>query len=187
MAWPLGYVATLADVIADGTAVAATTTQTSLLTGSASAGVCTAPANWFGNAGGQHLRLFACGKISTPGATQGNPTFTFKIGSINANVSPAFVSLASQSNITWRLYWDMTFRAVGSGTAALTLHSGEFHTALVSATDKMNLFPTATPVVGTGFDSTISNTLDLQVTWSNATGGNTILISQYTLEALVTY
>lgn len=187
MPFPLGGRGLLATVIADGNAVAATTTQTSLLTGSASAGIATLPAGWLGPTGRAALKLFASGRISTPAATQGNPTFTFRVGSVNACVSPAFTSLVSLTNITWRLEWDFIVRAVGSGTTANIMHTGVFTAALVSATNLINLIPATAPAVGTGFDSTAAQTLDLQVTWSNATAGNTITLHQYTLEQLDAY
>ena len=181
MAFPIGYSALLANSPADGTAVAATVTATSLLTGSAAAGKTTLPANWLGSAAGFQLKVYASGRISTPAATMGNPTFDIRFGSVIVATSPAFVSLASQTNITWRLEWDLTVRAVGNGTSANVLHTGEFKSALVSATNLMNLIPATAPVVGTGFDSTVSNTVDLFVTWSNATVGNTVQLHQYAL------
>jgi hypothetical protein len=187
MAWPLGYSACLANVIADGNAVAATITQTSLLTGSASQGVCTLPANWLGNSGGAQFHLRASGRVSTPAATQGNLTFTVQVGGLNVCVSPAFVSLASQTNITWRLEWDLTVRAVGSVTSANIMHTGVFTSALVSASNLINLFPATAPAVGSGFDSTAADKVDLQVTWSNNTAGNTILLHQYALWSLINY
>jgi hypothetical protein len=187
MAWPLGYTACHANVIADGNAVAATTTQTSLLTGTASQGVFSLPANWLGNAAGAQFYLRASGRISTPAATQGNVTFTVVIGAVNACVSPTFTSQASQTNITWILDWDMTVRAVGSGTSANIMHTGTLTTALVSATNLINLIPATAPVVGTGFNSTGIQTVDLQLTWSNNTAGNTVTLHQYSFWSLINY
>jgi len=187
MPFPLGYMATLATAQGDGNAVAATASQTSLLTGTgASQAVCTLPANWIDHAG-QHLKVYAAGRLSTPASTQGNLTFTLKVGSVNACVSPTFTSQASQTTITWELDWDFTVRAVGSGTTTTLMHTGKFVSALVSATNLMNIIPATAPAVGTGFDSTVSNTVDLQVTWSNNTAGNTITLHQYTLMSLINY
>lgn len=187
MPFPIGGTGLLAVVVADGNAVAATTTQTSLLTGSASPGVCTMPPNWLGPTGGAHFSLYASGRISTPAATQGNPTFTLKIGSVNAAVTPAFTSQANQTNLTWELWWELTVRAVGNSTTANIMHTGYFLSALVSATNLVNLIPATAPAVGTGFDSTAASTVDLQVTWSNATAGNTITLHQYRLAQLNAY
>ena len=187
MAWPLGYSACLANVIADGNAVVASASQTSLLTGTASQGVCSLPANWLGNAAGAQFHIRAAGRISTPAATQGNATFTVVIAGVNAAVSPTFTSQASQTNITWILEWDLTVRAVGSGTSANIMHTGKLTTALVSATNLINLIPATAPAVGTGFNSTAASTVDLQFTWSNSTAGNTITLHQYALWSLINY
>ena len=188
MAFPLGYVATLATVQAAGNAVAATTTQTSLLTGGASQALCTLPANWIEHVG-QQFNIKASGIISTPVATQGNLTLSvvFNTTPINVAVSPSFTSLANQTNITWRLDWDLTVRAVGSGTSSNFIHTGEFRSALVSLTSELNLIPASAPVVGTGYNSTTANTVDLQATWSNSTAGNTITLYQYALTSLINY
>lgn len=186
MPWPLGYMATLATAQGDGNAVAATASQTSLLTGSASQAVGTLPANWIDHAG-QHLRVYASGRLSTPAATQGNLTFTLVIAAVNAAITPTFTSQASQTNITWELEWDLTVRAVGSSTSTTLMHTGKFVSALVSATNLINLIPATAPAVGTGFDSTASNKVDLQVTWSNATAGNTITLHQYVLQSMINY
>ena len=76
-------------------------------------------------------------------------------------------------------------RAMFAGTLANFMHTGRFISALVSATNLMNLIPATAPAVGTGFDSSAGATLDLQATWSNATAGNTITLHQYLLESLV--
>lgn len=186
MPWPKGYKACLATAPGDGNAVAATVTQTSLLTGSASPAVITLPAGWIQEVG-QMFEIFASGRVSTPAATQGNLTFTVKVGSVNACVSPTFTSQASQTNITWELYWILTVRAVGSGTTTTLMHTGELASALVSATNLRNLIPATAPAVGTGFDSTASQTVDLQVTWSNNTAGNTITLHQYELTSAINY
>lgn len=187
MAWPLGYSACLAQANAAGNAVAATTTQTSLLTGSASQGVCTLPANWLGNSPAAQFHLRAAGVISTPAATQGNATWTVVVGAVNAAVSPTYTSQASQTNITWIIELDLSVRAVGSGTTANLMSIGKVTTALVSATNLINLWPATAPVVGTGFNSTTALTVDLQFTWSNNTAGNTITLYQYALWSLINY
>jgi len=174
----------LAWAVGDGTAVAATTTQTSLLTGVAATGKWAMPGGYF-TAPGQMLRVSASGRISTPAATQGNVTLTLAVGAVNACVTPTFASLASQTNITWQLTWLITCRAVGDGTLTTFMHTGNFETALVSATNTNNFIPLTAPAVGTGFNTNTAANVDLLVTWSNATAGNTIQLHQYLLESVV--
>jgi len=178
------YVGPLAWAAGDGTAVAATTTQTSLLTGVAATGKWAMPGNFL-TAPGLMLRIRASGRVSTPAATQGNLSFQFYNGSVIMAVTPVFTSQASQTNITWSLDWLLTLRAVGDGTTATFMHTGVFTTALVSATNLINLIPATAPAVGTGFNSSAAATVDLQATWSNATAGNTIQLHQYVLESVV--
>ena len=174
----------LAWAVGDGTAVAASAAKTGLLTSTAATGKWAMPGNYF-NAPGQMLRVTASGRISTPAATQGNPTFTLDLGAVVIATTPAFTSQASQTNITWELDWLLTLRAVGDGTLANFIHTGKLVTALVSATNLVNLIPATAPVVGTGFDASAAATLTLSVTWSNATAGNTIQLHQYMLESVV--
>jgi hypothetical protein len=177
------YQGPLAWATGDGTAVAATTTQTSLLTSTAATGKWAMPGGFFIYVG-QMLRLKAAGRVSTPASTQGNLSFQVVIGAVNVAASPTFTSLASQTNITWELEWLLTLRAVGDGTLANFLHTGNFLSALVSATNLNNLIPATAPAVGTGFNSSAGATFDLQATWSNNTAGNTITLHQYLLESL---
>lgn len=170
--------------VGDGNAVAATTTQTSLLTSTAATGKWAMPGGYF-TAPGQMLRLSAAGRISTPAATQGNITFAVAVGAVNVCVTPTFVSLASQTNISWQLNWLLTCRAVGDGTLTTFICSGNFETALVSATNTNNLIPATAPAVGNGCNTNTAANVDLLVTWSNATAGNSIQLHQYLLESVV--
>jgi hypothetical protein len=43
---------------------------------------------------------------------------------------------------------------------------------------------TSAPVVGTGFDTTIANLIDLTGTWSVSSASNSIQVEQYALEWL---
>jgi hypothetical protein len=167
-----------------GTAVAATTTETSLLTAGCATGLWPMPGGYF-IAPGQSIRIFASGRLSTPAATQGNLTLKVKIGSVAVATSPTFASLANLTTITWRLRWDLTLTAVGDGTSATFMHTGMLHTALVSATNLDNLIPATAPAVGTGFNSATAAALDFTATWSNSTAGNTITLHQYMLESVV--
>jgi hypothetical protein len=177
------YTGPLAWAGGDGTAVAASTSPTSLLTSIAATGKWAMPGGFFIYPG-QMLRLSASGRISTPSSSQGNITFDVVIGAVNVAASPTFTSLASQTNITWELEWLLTLRAVGDGTAANFMHTGKFTSALVSASALLNLIPATAPAVGTGFNSSAAATVDLQVTWSNNTAGNTITLHQYLLESI---
>jgi hypothetical protein len=178
------YVGPLAWAVGDGTAVAATASATSLLTSTAASGKWSMPGGFF-CAPGQMVRIKASGRVSTPASTQGNLTFDVVIGNVNVAASPTFTSLASHTNDTWILDWLLTLRAVGDGTLANFMHTGTLLTQLVSLTSLVNMIPLTAPAVGTGFNSSAGATFDLQVTWSNATSGNTITLHQYLLESVI--
>lgn len=178
------FVGPLAWAVGDGTAVATTVTKTGLLTSTAASGKWAMPGNFF-TAPGQMLRIRASGRISTPAAVMGNPIFTFDIGSVAVATSPAFVSQASQTNVTWILDWHLTLRTVGDGTLATFMHVGELRSVLVSSSVLVNMIPPTAPVIGTGFDASAAATATLSLTWSNATVGNTIQLHQYLIESTV--
>jgi hypothetical protein len=178
------YVGPLAWAVGDGTALAASAAQTSLLLGTAASGKWPMPGGYF-IAPGQMVRIKASGRVSTPAATQGNLSFQVVIGAVNVAASQVFTTLASQTNLTWILDWQLTLRAVGDGTLANFMHTGSFLCQLISLTNETNIIPATAPAVGTGFNSSAAATLDFQALWSNATAGNTIQLHQYALESLV--
>lgn len=185
MPFPLGYTALLSAAKGDGNAIAATTTKTSLLTGSAATGIAAVPANWFQDHTALYIR--AAGRLSTPAATQGNITFQVAYGGVDVAVTPTFVNLASLTNITWILDWHLLIRAVGGGTSASIMHTGYLHSANVSATNLVNLIPATAPAVGTGFSTLAASNMDLTCQWSNATAGNTIQLHMCSIWIKNTY
>jgi hypothetical protein len=177
------YVAPLAWAIGDGTALTNSVAQTSLLLGTAATGKWAMPGGFF-SAPGQIVRIKASGRISTTTGTN-NITFNVVIGAINVAASPTFVNQASQTNLTWMLDWLLTLRAAGDGTLANFMHTGNWLTSAVSATNLNNMIPATAPAVGAGFNSSAGATLDLQATWSAASSSNSITLHQYLLESVI--
>lgn len=177
------------NVVADGTALTNSTSQTSLLTGSpgASPGVWTLPASTLTI--GSEVLIRASGRISTVVTTPGTLTFTVKIGSVNALVSQAMaLNTTAQTNQTWDLEIQATARQIGSSTSAQLMWTGKFTSRAVVGSGAAGstgvgilLIPETAPAVGTGFDSTIANAIDLQATWSVANASNSIQLHQYSL------
>jgi hypothetical protein len=177
------YVGPIAWAVGDGTALTNSTSQTSLLLGAAATGKWAMPGNFF-TLVGQTIRLRAAGRFTTTTGTN-NFTFNVVIGAVNVATSPTFVGLASQTNLTWILDWTLTLRAVGDGTLANFMHTGDWTTGGVSSTNQNNLIPATAPAVGTGFNSSAAATLDLQGTWSAASSSDSITLHQYLLESVV--
>jgi hypothetical protein len=177
------FVGPLAWAIGDGTALASSASQTSLLLGAAGTGKWGMPANYF-TAPGQTLRIRASGRMSNTAT----PTIIFSvvIGAVNVAVSPTWTTLSGlAATTTWYLDWLLTLRAAGDGTLANFMHTGQLVGAITSATVWNNMIPATAPVVGTGFPSNAAATLDLQATWSASSASNTITLHQYMLESVL--
>ena len=87
----------------------------------------------------------------------------------------------------------MTLRAVGNGTSANFMGQGIFTSQVLSNTAVADsvastlptlLGPNTAPAVGTGFDSTIANVLDLMATFSVNTSPTNLTLHQYSAELL---
>lgn len=166
----------------DGTALANTTTATSIIPAAAR---FTLPANFM--AIGKVLKVTAIGRIST---TTGPPTITLdvRLGSVVVFNGAAVTTVASVTNKTWLFEAWLTCRAIGASTSANMIGSGRLtSSAVVGSTGGAAngaILPDSAPAVGTGFDSTASQAVDLFATWSAASASNTIQLHQYTLEAM---
>jgi len=183
-----GYIAVLLNSIADGTALTNSTTATSILPVIAKP---TLPANYL--FAGKIFRVRASGRISTVVTTPGTLTLDFRLGSVSVFSSGAMtLNTTAQTNVGWIYDTMMTVRAVGATTTANILGQGLWvsHAVIGSplptaggAGEHILPFNTA-PVVGTGFDSTAAQLVDLFATWSVANAANSITCHQFMIEDL---
>jgi hypothetical protein len=182
---------TLAFAPVAGSALTASTTATSLLPPAARAVL---PANFFNI--GTLLRVKAMGVMSTIVTTPGTLTWNVTLGPITTPIivftsAALALNIVAQTTFTWLLDILLTCRAVGVGTASNLIGTGTFHSrALLGAPAVASeqgvspaLLPDTSPAVGTGFDSTLTQTVDLMAAWS-LNNANTITLQQYTLESL---
>ena len=176
-----GYAQTLATAQAAGAANTGTT-QVSLLPTSA---LFTLPGGSLSI--GSKLFIEASGIMNTVVTTPGTTTFAVKFGSTAVFTSQAIaLNVTAQTNASWVVRLQMTCRSVGSGTTATFITVGEFisraglGSPAVGTTAGVGaiLMPDTAPVVGTGFDSTINNLIDFQVT--NSVAGS-ITLYEYEL------
>jgi hypothetical protein len=170
----------------DGAALASSTSATSLLPGQAK---LTMPANWL-CVPGQTLHVRAAGRISTLVTSPGTLTFTFRAGP-TANIAVATsqalaLNIVAKTNVAWYLDLLLTLRAVGASTTANFMAQGlwtseaNIGAPLPSAGGESSaLWQASAPAVGTGFDSTVANQLDLTAQWSVNSASNSILCHQY--------
>ena len=171
------YQKLISSVIA-GSAVANTTTQTSVLPLYAK---YTLGANWIEKIGDK-FRIKACGKLSTAASTPGTLSWFVMFGAIAVFAGGASATLAtSQTNVTWRLEIDLDViqPTKNTTTSAQIQGEGEFKTAGLTAL--IQLLPATSPGPGTGFDSTASFAVDLQAAFSVANASNSITCNAYEL------
>lgn len=182
------WMETLIEAQADGAALTNTITATSLLPTPA---VYTLPSNFF-NVIGKKLRIFAMGRMSTVATTPGTFTFDVRFGSTVVWTGGAMaLNTTAQTNDTWTLELDLTCRAIGSGSVSTLLGIGYFCSAAVIGSPAPSaggsgslLLPATAPAVGTGFDCTATQAVNLFGTWSVANASNSITLHQYSLESL---
>jgi hypothetical protein len=172
----------------DGPALATSTTETSILLGQAK---YTLPAGFIDHAE-QTLRIRAMGRISNIVTTPGTLTFRMKFGTVAVATSGALaLNVAAKTNVTWILDWDLTARTVGDGTLATFMFSGQWQSESVIGSPAAgaggagsHIFPASAPAVGTGYNSTVTNVIDLTAQWSVSNAGNSIQTHSYKLESL---
>jgi len=150
---------------ADSTAVTNTTTTTSIL--STGVGSLTVAANGF--TVGDSFFFNIKGDISS----LNNATITIEIksGSVVLATSGA-VTLPTITNKFFELEVDFTIRAIGAAATASVMTVGEFN----YVKDGGNQFEGAMfhTLNNTTFNTTVSNTLDVVVTWGAASASNSI-------------
>lgn len=173
----------------DSTALTNTVTATSIIPAAAR---FTLPSSFF--AVGKKLRLTAQGRISTVVTTPGTLTFSVRIGTgpvICATSDALTLNIVAKTNAAWDLEWILTCRAIGGGTSANLMHNGTWKSEAVIGSPLVTVggvgvlpLVAAAPAVGTGFDSTAVQIVDLFGTWSVANAANSILTHQYDLVSL---
>jgi hypothetical protein len=140
---------------------------------------------------GKVLKIEAAGKMSSVITTPGTMRFDVRFGAILVFDSLAALldTAAAHTNVGWWLEIMLTCRAIGGTTSANFMGHGKLTCEAIKGSGTMPLgsmvamLPwNSTPAVGTGFDSTISNVIDLFFTQTVATGSMTL--QQYTLTLL---
>jgi hypothetical protein len=188
-----GYRSTLIEAQIDGTAFNTSATETTLLPAVTK---IVLPGGYI-NRIGKRFRVTASGRVSNIITTPGTLTFKFKLGP-TANIAVATsqaiqLNAVAKTNVSWFLALVMTTRAIGSGTTATLFPEGYWlsesvvGSGLPSATGAGAApWQAATPVVGTGFDSSVANQVDLTATFSISNVGNAIQLHTFALEDLST-
>jgi hypothetical protein len=160
----------LAASVADGAAVTGTA-ATTILHGS---GIASIPATALQV--GSYLKILCKGRMNTIATTPGTTTFDVRFGATVISALGAMpLNIAAQTNATWKLELLVRIVSLGTGTGATAIVTGEFSsrallgspTAAVGGVATWQL-PDTTPAVGTGFDSSVAQAVNVFVTNSVA-------------------
>lgn len=190
-----GFWNNLTALAAPGTAIASSAARTSLTVGSTQARY-TMPGNFLKQPGDQ-LLIEASGIITTVVTTPGTLTLDMALGTVsNCSSGAMTLNVVAQTNMPWSLKLLMTAFSVGAGTAAQLRFTGYWLSeasvgAALGATGPGpggQMIPysgtaTGASTLGTTFDSTVSNQIDLFSTFSVSTA-NSIQLLQYNLSML---
>lgn len=171
----------------DGTAFNTTSAETSVPPAEAK---YTLPANYLKV--GSMLKFTCQGRISCIVTSPGTLTWKVKFGSVIAATSGALnLNIVAKTNVTFWLEWLLTTRTIGGTTVATMMHVGQFTSEAVVGSPANTaggagtlLMPVSAPAVGTGFDSTASQQLDLTATFSVSNVGNAMQSHMYKIESL---
>lgn len=152
------------------------------------AALLTIPAGWWQI--GRMMKITAQGRISCAVTTPGTARFQVRHAAISIFDSGALnLNIVAKTTVPWWLEIVLTCRAIGNATNANVFGFGQFQSEAVIASPLPTvggngslLCPVGTPAVGTGFDSTIANIMDLFFTQTVATGSLTV--HQYKVESL---
>jgi hypothetical protein len=166
------------------TALTASTAATSILPPAA---VYTLPPNMCKI--GDVFRIKASGHVSNIVTTPGTLLIDVRLGASTLMIPSVAMALniVAKTNVPWWLDIMLTVRSIGNSTLATMMGQGTWQSESVigspapSAGGAGALFlQPVTPVVGTGFDSTVSNTIYVFGTWS-LNNANSIQTHQFCL------
>ena len=173
------WVETKASAVADSTAVTNTVTPASIIHSTAKPVIA---AQEMVKAG-QVFRVTVTGRISTVVTTPGTLTLDCRLGSaVVFNGGAMALNVNAQTNATFKFIFHLRLVTLGSGATATVIGTGQFISRAVIGAAAVGvggagalMLPDTAPVVGTGFDSTIAQTVDVFATWSIANAANSIL------------
>ena len=171
------FMETIAWVVADGTAIANTTTETIIFPN------ITIPANYMQD--GRVLRLRAFGKLSTTAT----PTITFAarwggVGGTLLATTEALTNGSGVTNVNWSAEALIQTRSNGSTGTLLVMGECGVHTSATAIAQ--NIFSVSgydAPAAVTA-DLTADTALSFTADWSAASASNTLTGMVYTLESM---
>jgi len=139
---------------------------------------------------GRMIRVVAQGRISCVVTTPGTARFDVRLGAVVAFDTGALnLNIVAKTNVPWWLVIELACRAEGQTTTANLMGFARFQSEAVIASaanaagsNGTLIAPVGAPTVGTGFDSSAAQALDLFFTQTVATGSMTL--EQYRVESI---
>lgn len=161
-------------------------------TDAAAAAKYTLPANFFYP--GRTLMVNLRGALSNIVTTPGTITFQLMLGAVIAWTSGAIqFSTTAHTTLPFWVDIDLTYQQDGAGTQGKLMGQGIITSQTIVATSGADavtsslpttLLPNTNPALGTGFDATASQKVDIFAGFSISNSGNGIRVDQYRLRAL---
>lgn len=181
------YPLVLASASADGAALTASTTATSILHGS---GKATIPAGSLQV--GSVIKATLRGRMSNVVTTPGTLTLDMRFGSVVISSLGALnLNTTANTNASFEAEIIAVIRALGTGTSANALVTARVTSrclvgsaAVAAGGNQTIILPDTAPAVGTGFDSSASQLVDVFATWS-LNNANSIQVHQSFIELKV--
>ena len=161
-------------------------------TDAAAAAKFTLPANFF--VSGKALNVRLTGALSNIVTSPGTITFQFMLGAVIAWTSGAInFSTTAHTTLPFWLDLELTCQQEGAGTQAKLAGQGFITSQCVANTAVADsvantlptlLLPNTNPALGTGFDATATQKVDIFAGFSVSNAGNGVRVDQYRLRAL---
>jgi hypothetical protein len=173
----------------DGTALANSTSATSILPAAAK---FTFPANYLDFVG-RKLRVTAQGRLSNIVTTPGTLTLDLRLGAtVVFNGGAMQMSTTAHTSVPWWWEVEVTVRAIGSSASLMGQGMFFSQAASISGADPTTghsflMTPNTAPAVGNTFDSTAALALDLFAKFSVNDAANSITLHQYEVQSNVSY
>lgn len=178
---------TLISASVDGTQILNSTTQASIIPPAAK---FTLPPNFFSV--GKMVKITAQGRVSCVVTTPGTLLFQVLFGATavyNNGAAAMNLNVVAKTDVAWWLEIIGTCRVIGA--SANIMWEGQWTSEAVvgspaaTAGGSGTLFiPASAPAVGSNFDSTVTQAVDLQAKFSVATATTALTCHQYKLESL---
>lgn len=134
---------------------------------------------------GKIMRITLMGRISCVVTTPGTARFDVRLGPAGSIVvfdtGAMNLNVVAKVNVPFVMEIDLVCRAVGAGTVTVFMGIGRFTSEAVVGSPLPTvggngtlIVPVTAPAVGTGFDNTAANILDVFFTQTVATGSMTV-------------